>query len=121
MLLQFVDLLCPDCAAAWPTITAIANHYQPEDVSVTLHLFPLPYHTWAFSTAYAGNVICNINASSAAAYAWVDALFAGAQENFWNNANFTQTSSVTALASLANQVCGVSTAAVVAGMNDPSE
>lgn len=116
----FVDLLCPDCAAAWPTLKAVSAHYSPTQLQIVVHLFPLPYHTNAFMTAYTGNVITSLNASGA--FGWVDALFNGAQQNFWNDAtqNMTAPQLASALASLAASTSGVSAAAVLAGLTDPN-
>ena len=50
----FVDLLCPDCQQAWPTIKKVADMYGPEHVRFKVHLFPLPYHTNAFIAAEVG-------------------------------------------------------------------
>ena len=47
----FVDLTCPDCQQAWPTLKKVADMYGPETVQFTLQLFPLPYHTNAFLAA----------------------------------------------------------------------
>ena len=73
-----MDLLCPDCAAEWSTLLAVAAHYTPAQLALTVHLFPLPYHTWAFSTAYAANAIAAVNASDAAKLAWTSYMFNGA-------------------------------------------
>ena len=40
-----VDLTCPDCKQAWPTVKKIADMYGPTVIQFTLQLFPLPYHT----------------------------------------------------------------------------
>lgn len=50
-LTAFVDLTCPDCKQAWPTVKKIADMYGPKVVQFTLQLFPLPYHTNAFIAA----------------------------------------------------------------------
>ena len=75
----FVDLLCPDCAAEWTTLLAVAAHYSPSQLALRVHLFPLPYHTWAFSAAYAANAIAAVNASDAAKLAWTSYMFNGAR------------------------------------------
>lgn len=40
---MFLDLLCPDCAAAWPNIKQVTDYYA-ENITTTIHTFPLPYH-----------------------------------------------------------------------------
>lgn len=74
-----VDLLCPDCAAAWPVLQQVAANYAKAQVSINLHVFPLPYHTFAFSVAQGGNVIASLNSSTTAVFNWANALFDGAQ------------------------------------------
>jgi len=43
----FFDVLCPDCAAGWPTINKVIAHYGNQ-LNFLMHTFPLPYHTNAF-------------------------------------------------------------------------
>ncbi|KAK2574525.1 hypothetical protein P5673_000707 [Acropora cervicornis] len=47
----FVDLTCPDCKQAWPTVKKVAALYGPSVLQFKVHLFPLPYHTNAFMAA----------------------------------------------------------------------
>ena len=47
----FIDLTCPDCQQAWPTVKKVADMYGPQTVQLTLQLFPLPFHTNAFVAA----------------------------------------------------------------------
>lgn len=118
-----VDLLCPDCASDWPIMNALSAHYSSEQLAIIFHLFPLPYHTYAFSVAQGANVIASLNASSAAQWAWANALFSGAQQNFWNDvvSNDSSTQVVQQAAALAAQtVDGVSAAAFINGMQDPN-
>ena len=85
----WVDLLCPDCAGEWSTLLALAKNYSPAQLALNMHVFPLPYHTWAFSTANAARIIASLNASDSARFAWMDYMFAGAnpgQLQFYNDA-----------------------------------
>lgn len=50
MLEGFLDLLCPDCAQAWPTLKQVASHYGPSKLRFLMHVFPLPYHTCVQAT-----------------------------------------------------------------------
>jgi hypothetical protein len=47
------DNLCSFTKASWPTIKALADHYQQLNASleIRVHWFPLPYHHNAFFTA----------------------------------------------------------------------
>lgn len=47
----FVDLTCPDCKQAWPTVKKVAALYGPSVLQFKVLLFPLPYHTNAFMAA----------------------------------------------------------------------
>ena len=47
----FMDLLCPQSKQAYPTLKAIAEGYGPDSVRFVFHLFPLPFHTFAFTAA----------------------------------------------------------------------
>ena len=119
----FGDLLCPDCAAEWSTLLALAAHYKPEQLSLSFHLFPLPYHSWAFSTAYAANVIASLNNTDAAKLAWVNYMYLGAnpgQLQFYNDvlAGNSTNDVFALLAKRASEVTGVSAAAVLAGLQD---
>ena len=53
----FADLLCDDCKAAWPTMTAVRSHYN-SSMAFGLHVFPLPYHRNAFYAAQAAGIKC---------------------------------------------------------------
>lgn len=75
----FIDLACPGCKEAWPTIKAVTNAYGPKTLRLTVHTFPLPYHTWAFYLAQSAHVIGYPNV-----FAWFDAVFAN-QDSFGND------------------------------------
>jgi len=88
----FFDLLCPDCAGAWPNIKDVINFYNPSDkpsqLRFILHTFPLPYHHNAF---YAGQGAHVVNAGAPLLlWQYVDSMFAN-QATFWDDA----TSSIT--------------------------
>ncbi|XP_078599278.1 uncharacterized protein LOC144874688 [Branchiostoma floridae x Branchiostoma japonicum] len=46
----FGDLVCPDFRAAFPILKEVADWYGPNLVCLKIHLFPLPYHKYAFLT-----------------------------------------------------------------------
>jgi protein-disulfide isomerase len=112
----FVDLLCPDCAAAWPNIKAVTDHYG-SNISVVLHTFPLPYHTLGFTIAQAAHVIIDQEPSIAREFG--DFMF-GTQSVYWNS--ILQNSTTTqVLAQLTEQVVSkgfVSQEVFTAGMAD---
>lgn len=115
-----VDLMCPDCAAAEPTLQQIAQHYGGDQLQLVYHLFPLPYHTWAFTAAFGGNIIRNLNGTDAAVAAWKNYMFGGGQQNFWADAimNLTNTEVQNLFGTTAAAVTGVSAAAFVDALNN---
>ena len=117
----FLDLLCPDCAQAYPTLMQVADHYGPSKLLFNLHIFPLPYHTYAFLGAQGAQVVRNVNGSDAAVFTYAAALFNGAQQSFWNAATANMTAPQVAAAYgalVAGLDVGVSAAAFAAGMAD---
>ncbi len=84
------------------------------------HLFPLPYHTIAFYTAFTANIITSINNTDAAALAWLNYMFSGGQNNFETSAvqNNTLLETWSLLATTAEAVTGVPAASVLAGFNN---
>ena len=75
MIEGFLDLLCPDCSGAWPTVLSVLNHYGPAKVSFTFHVFPLPYHTFAFLAAQGAQVVKSLNGTDAAVYDYINLIF----------------------------------------------
>ena len=47
-IVEFIDLQCPDCAAANPLIKEAAKTYN---IPIVRHDFPLPKHNWSFDAA----------------------------------------------------------------------
>ncbi|CAN0515294.1 unnamed protein product, partial [Scytosiphon promiscuus] len=45
-----LDLACSDCALAWPVMTQVADAYG-QQTNFVYRLFPLPYHSNAFTAA----------------------------------------------------------------------
>ena len=63
----FLDLLCPDCSAQFPIVKQVLAHYGPGNVTFVFHVFPLPYHTFAFIAAQGAQVVRQLNGSDAGA------------------------------------------------------
>lgn len=78
----FFDLLCPDCAATWPTMKSVVRAYG-NNLHFIMHTFPLPYHTWGFMAAQGAHVVNQYNSS--ATFGWVDVMFQY-QAQYWNGA-----------------------------------
>ena len=45
------DLICPNCKQEFPTVLEVADYYGPQNVSLKLLMFPLPYHRAAYLAA----------------------------------------------------------------------
>ena len=108
----FTDLLCDDCKAAWPTMTAVRAHYN-SSLIFGLHVFPLPYHRNAFYAAQAARALKSLTQSDAAVWKWAGQLYGDAEPNqnaFLNDAtaNMTGDAVIAAFASLATRVAGTS-------------
>jgi protein-disulfide isomerase len=76
----YLDLLCPDSAALWPTFLQVLQYYGPTQIQGVLHTFPLPYHTWAFVVNQGAQVIKSINGTDAAVYDYVRGTVRGGAE-----------------------------------------
>ncbi|KAL4223697.1 hypothetical protein ACF0H5_017165 [Mactra antiquata] len=65
--------LCPDSAAAFETLKAVATHYGPTNFVLVLHMFPLPYHQQAFLVAKGAQIVKRYGSGpggEADAYMW---------------------------------------------------
>ncbi|MDR3722908.1 MAG: thioredoxin domain-containing protein [Terracidiphilus sp.] len=47
-IVEFADLECPDCAAAYPMVRDAVAKYK---IPLVYHDFPLPFHNWSFFAA----------------------------------------------------------------------
>ena len=77
----FGDPLCPDCLAAWPTISQVLVKYAT-NVQIRYHMLPLPYHTWAFVVTRM--ILAVKSVSEFQARSLVSCLYSGDQSKFQN-------------------------------------
>lgn len=63
----FLDLACPDSAAAWPILKQTAEDYA-DVADFAFRIFPLPFNHFAFDAAKVMGVNGAIRTCSAAAY-----------------------------------------------------
>jgi len=107
----FFDLLCPDCAAAWPNVKQVLAYYNqpgsPSNLRFYLHTFPLPYHRNAYLAAQVLHVIGD--QASGSTWPYVDLMFDN-QGQFWNPPTADDTT---------NQVINDMSALVAKGINFP--
>jgi len=117
----FFDLLCPDCAAAWPNIQSVLAYYNPSGhpsaLRFYLHVFPLPYHTWAYSASQGAQAIWS-NAPQLI-FKYVDTMFA-AQSSFWNGATATMSARQvqSLMATVVQQGTGFPSSSFLSGLNN---
>lgn len=45
---MFMDLLCQESAAAWRVVRDVFSSLDPGTVCLTVHLYPLPYHSYSY-------------------------------------------------------------------------
>src|SRR3954467_6347020 len=69
-IVEFIDLQCPDCAAANPLLKEAAKTYN---IPIVRHDFPLPKHNWSFDAAVIGKYFDS--QSKALGAAWRDYCF----------------------------------------------
>jgi protein-disulfide isomerase len=104
----FADPLCPVCAAIWPTVQTVLNHY-PTQLNLDVHFLPLPYHTWAYVITRS---ILAVNISSTtSAQQFLTKLYEGDQNQFSNTAlaDVGQTAVIAKVADYVSQNFGIST------------
>ncbi|KAJ1270398.1 hypothetical protein BS78_06G049400 [Paspalum vaginatum] len=56
----FFDPVCPDSRDAWPALKKAVEHYSSR-VSLVVHLFPLPYHSYAFIACRSIHTVKKLN------------------------------------------------------------
>ena len=116
---MFIDLICPDCKAAWPIINKVLNRTQEYGVNLRVHFFPLPYHNAAFLMARLAHIVAK-NSSNTATRAFVDYIF-DIQADYYNGAiaNFTQAEVINNItAQVARDLNGYNQTELLDGFND---
>lgn len=100
------DPLCPDCAAAWPTVKNVMAHYGPSALKFNLHVFPLPYHWASYWASESLHVVNKLRPN--ATFALVDAWFVH-QSDYWNAAVIDKSfrSTISSIGSFVQQYTGV--------------
>jgi protein-disulfide isomerase len=114
---MFLDLLCPDCKAAWPTVLQLIQAYGTR-IHFRIHTFPLPYHTNAFVVSQGLHVVANATNRN------LDAIFQSTTQIFenqqiWYNAatkSMTMPQVVDSLATFVAKIGLVSKDKFLAGM-----
>jgi protein-disulfide isomerase len=115
----FVDVLCPDCAAEWPTLMQLTQHYG-NSIQLLAHTFPLPYHTNGFIASQGVHVIARYTNSTAKVVSYMTNMFKS-QSAWWNDPtrNVTINAVIASLSAwVAELNIGVSAAAFTSGIND---
>jgi len=114
----FFDVLCPDCAAGWPTINKVIAHYGNQ-LNFLMHTFPLPYHTNAFIANQGVHVVSKATMNLTSVHAYAALMFAN-QAQFWNAAtmNMTTFQVIAAMGSLVDMSGIMKGADWITGVND---
>jgi hypothetical protein len=114
---MFLDLLCPDCKASWPTVLQLIQTYH-ERIHFRIHTFPLPYHTYSFVVSQGLHVIANVtNRDLDAIYQYATSIFDN-QDRWYNDAtaSMTMTQVVDSLATFVASTSLVTKDQFLAGM-----
>ncbi|CAN6242644.1 unnamed protein product [Urochloa humidicola] len=82
----FFDPVCPDSRDAWPALKKAVEQYGSR-VSVVVHLFPLPYHSYAFIACRSIHTVNKINPSFV--YPLLEKFFKY-QEDYYNQPTYTK-------------------------------
>jgi len=124
LLEAFFDLLCPDCAATWPTVQQVLEYYNPpkspSQIRFYLHAFPLPYHRNGFYSAQGLKAVASESGLDAA-WEYVNVMFQN-QGSFWDDPTFEMTGDQVqnAMGSLVQSSGIMSSDDFVAGLNNDS-
>ena len=114
---MFLDPLCPDCKAAWPTALQVIQAYGTK-IHFRIHTFPLPYHTNSFVASQGLHVVANAtNRNLDAIFQYATKIFEN-QERWYNDATKTMTMPqvVDSLATFVDQTGLVTKDKFLAGM-----
>ncbi|KAL6655140.1 hypothetical protein ACP70R_005966 [Stipagrostis hirtigluma subsp. patula] len=112
----FLDPLCPDSRDAWEPLRLAVDRYAPR-VSLIVHPFPLPYHTYAFHACRALYIANKLNSSST--YPLLELFFKN-QEKFYNAAtsSLSSTAVTVEMSKMAVQAVGNSVSDFQSGFSD---
>lgn len=116
---MFLDLLCPDCKASWPTALQVIQAYGTK-IHFRIHTFPLPYHTNAFVAAQGLHVVANLTSRNLdSIYKYATAVF-DQQERWYNGAtaSMSMPQVIQSLGSFVDSIGIVDKARFLAAMTD---
>ena len=85
---MYIDLTCSDTKDQWETLTQVFTDYG-DKVNFLVHVFPLPYHTWAFLTSKAAHIVDRYGAEGDI-WAFMDKVFEE-QETLLNKLSYHKT------------------------------
>jgi protein-disulfide isomerase len=111
----FLDLTCPDCQQAWPSLKEVASFYG-QNIDFVVNPFPLPYHDNAFLAAQA--VYAVQKQDTKAVFKWLDSVYAS--QDFLYNAATANMTKAQVVGVIADRVAtlGVDRTQFVTDMND---
>ena len=74
--------MCPVCRGAYPVLKQLSKVYEPNEFRLVFHVFPLPYHTNAYSVNQAA-IFLTKHFGESAFQPWMEVVFTN-QERFGN-------------------------------------
>ncbi|KAM3277221.1 hypothetical protein ACQJBY_045201 [Aegilops geniculata] len=112
----FLDPLCPDSRDAWHPLRLAVERYSPM-VSLIVHPFPLPYHTYSYHACRALHIANKLNSSST--YPLLELFFKN-QGKFSNRAtsSISSTAVTGEISKMAAQAVGNSVSEFQSGFSD---
>ncbi|XP_051189250.1 uncharacterized protein [Lolium perenne] len=112
----FLDPLCSDSRDGWPPLKLAVERYSPR-VSLIVHPFPLPYHTYSFMACRALHIANHLNSSST--YPLLELFFKN-QGKFSNSATSSVSSTAVtgAISMMAAEAVGNSVSEFQSGFSD---
>ncbi|XP_044950565.1 uncharacterized protein LOC123400205 [Hordeum vulgare subsp. vulgare] len=112
----FLDPLCPDSRDAWHPLRLAVERYSPL-VSLIVHPFPLPYHTYSYHACRALHIANKLNSSST--YPVLELFFKN-QGKFSNRATSSMSSTAVTgeISKMAAQAVGNSVSDFQSGFSD---
>ncbi|CAG5128344.1 unnamed protein product [Candidula unifasciata] len=116
----YIDFTCPYSKAAYTTLLQVANDFPSSEVQFKVHAFSVPYHRHSHTISKAANVLNDFKSpKSATVFDWITAAYDNiASLTTTATKDQSDTEIVNFLASLAQNVSGISTADFISGVYD---
>ena len=87
----FIDLACSDCMNSWPLLSEVYASYSSE-FKFSYHLFPLPYHQFAFLLTKSATIVDMYSDDPDAVFRFMDTVYVPANQGLIYNSVTSATS-----------------------------